>query len=281
MFVKERTIKNRGFATVEAGIWKGQSVIKKQYFPEHKQRYYAEVQNLERLRHTIKIPSVVNSIYKNNSDLIIIFPYIKGLSGYDAIKCDNWQNILSRVFSAIVTEQIGLNFIPNCHFSFVPEGYKTNLEVFTYTPMILEKDIINHNQKTELRKLLRLPKYKKWTRYDPELSNIIVSSTDVHTIDYESMSLQDPLYAFAYSLVHLELKDDNQISRDDFLKIAREQVLEKIINKENFEDRMRLNIAEVCSYLILETMRENPNFQEINNVQGKLNKLKITLKEIL
>jgi len=280
MFTKEKTLKEGRFTTVEKGSWYDAPAIRKQYRLEQVERYNSETRNLDNLRQIHSL-LVVCSIFNDDESRTLVYPYIAGKTGYEALDSSDAEENLSRILESLLEEGIRLSRLRGSQFAFVPEGHKTVNEPFLYCDLLLQGNDLRPDQLTELGRLQKIRPSIRWGRYDPELSNMIVTPERVHHIDYESMSLQDTLFPFAYSLVHLELTDQEKVSRKRFFDLTKSHITGSLCREDEFEDRMRLNLAEVCGYLILETVREDPDYRQDNKKNRKIEKLHKICEDML
>ena len=285
MFLNKQTIKQGCWTAVEEGTWKGMPAIRKMYTSNQSIRYHAEKNNLGIMANT-DFGLFVNSTDTNDDELALIFPYAPGKSGYDALQNENPLATLSSMIESIVDETARMKK-QRKRFSFVSEGYKIENSPFTYCNLLVESSIIDTKQKDELKKLLQIPRPDPvWGRYDPELSNLIVSEQGVSHIDYESMSIQDILYPLAYAYVHIELASipselKKIVGNGNFIRTAKNCAVGSLCTNSEFESRMKLNIAEVCGYIILETTREKPRYLLSNKNKKRVDDSKRILYKIL
>jgi len=285
-FFPEETLQDRCGVLVEKGTLDGILVVRKKYDSNRRYKYISEKNNLACMRET-GLRSFVDSTAEDDNTPTLFFPYVEGRNGYDAIQTGDPVATLSRILESLVEEATYLNEHNDLPFSYIPFGYKTEPHPFTYCQLLTQKSgLLKTEQFAELQKLLRTPLPEpRWGRYDPEISNVIVVADRVAHIDYESMSLQDNLFAFAYALVHLELvaipQDlKNAVGGKKFLDLAKDCTIDTLCTNTEFENRMRLNIAEVCGYLFLETMRMHPNNNDLT-VKKKLRTVRNMLEETL
>ncbi|MCD4760071.1 hypothetical protein K8R33_04230, partial [archaeon] len=113
------------------------------------------------------------------------------------------------------------------------------------------------------------------------LSNFMVTPDRISSIDYESMTLQDPLFAFAFALVHLRLDHPERIEPERLLELAKSSISGVLCSPGEFEDRMRINIIEVAGYLSLEMKREILKGNGNPKLEGKINKLETILNDVI
>ena len=280
MFDAIETIKEGIFTTIQRGTFEGVPAVRKIYSEKQVERYRSELQNLDCMK-TVSFGNFVDRISEDPDTLSIVYPFISGTNGYEALKTQDPEVVLPRIFESMIREGDCLKSFSNLPFSFVPERYKTEDEPFFYSRILSNQRDLTSRQRSELKKLIALNPPLIHGRYDPELSNFMVTPDGVFSIDYESMTLQDPLFAFAYSLVHLKLDHPGRIEPERFLELVKGSVSGVFCSPEEFEDRMRLNIIEVAGYLVLETKRELVKCSSNPRVEGKINKLEIILKDVI
>jgi hypothetical protein len=280
MFKTTNTIKEGSFATIQKGIFEGIPAVRKSYLEGQGKRYRTEIQNLDCMRN-VSFGNFVDRISEDPTTLSLVYPFINGANGYEALETQDPEVVLSRIFESIVIEGESLKYSSNLPFSFIPEGYKTENEHFFYSRLLSNQGDLTSRQRLELRKLIALNPPLIHGRYDPELSNFMVTPDDVFSIDYESMTLQDPLFAFAYSLVHLRLDHPGKIEPERFLELAKGSISGIFCSPGEFEDRMRINIAEVTGYLFLELKREILQGNGNPELEGKINKLESILNDTI
>jgi hypothetical protein len=262
-FIPKQDMKRGVWTTVQRGLYDGRVVVQKQYASDQKERYFAELHNLSIIRE-IDFSQAVQYIDHDDSTRTLIYPYIDGLQGYCALEGDEGQNNLAVLLQSMVEEVYTMIRHSSLPFIFVPEGFKKHNAPYTYIELLHGRhDLLSLKILGDVQRLHSSVSSPSpiWGRYDPEFSNFIVNSEGVHHVDYESMALQDYIFPFAYALVHYELLCDSgrfsrNIKREDFIRSIHHHTVGEICTSNDFDGRLALNVAEVCSYLALETTPE-------------------------
>ncbi|MCD4759321.1 hypothetical protein K8R33_00350, partial [archaeon] len=185
MFEVIKTIKDGCFTTIQRGTFRGVPAVRKIYSEGQGKRYRSEIQNLDCMKY-VSFENFVDRISEDPNTLSLVYPFINGANGYEALKTQDPEVVLPRIFESMVREGEGLKSFSNLPFSFIPEGYKTENKPFFYSRILSNQKDLTSRQRSELKKLIALEPPLIHGRYDPELSNFMVTPDRISSIDYES-----------------------------------------------------------------------------------------------
>ena len=260
-FISKRLIKPGGWTTVEVGTYGDRDVVRKTYVLEQIDRFHAERSNLASMGRS-GFEGYVDSVHEDVGARELYYPFIEGVDGYAALGASgDARATLGSLFHAMSLEMRCMERngedIP---FVFIPEGHKETDDPLCYVKLLAgnQGNIISSGLAGKVGALLGSVKPNvAWGRYDPELANFVVDTHgQVHHIDYEAMASQDLLFPFAYTLVHLGLRENGGLEQIGGLvggvQLARDVVRSDL--GDSFEARMLLSLAEVCGYVALETL---------------------------